>query len=322
MSDFTYIDLRTTAEMLEDAQKSRISNENRVRSATVVVMQYEPVLRRMRDIEKELSDLLVVMYREVVPASVVAWQEATPGVGAHLLARLLGHLGDPRRAAPKFWAESPDGEHGDEANPKRALQDGDPFDRTVGQLWQYCGHGRAARRAKGMSQQDALALGNPRCKMLVHLICDGVVKRGVRGRCLTGKSTFEPKQAKSKVCLHCGAVRSEHDSVGVTEGGVFFLAEKAKYASRVHTAPCSGGYVSAGPGKVVFAKCKHDGHYAEAGDPYQPGHINAIAMRHLGKELLKQLWVAAGEAEDRGHSSRDVHHSPAPSSAREARVAA
>lgn len=282
MRGLSYMDLRTTAEMLEDVQKSRISNANRVESATVSAPLYAAVIGRLRDTEQELSKVLVGMYREVAPASVVSWQEATPGVGAHLLARLLGHLGDPREAQPKFWAESAEGKHGDAESPKRALQDGEPFERTVGQLWQYCGHGRALRPRKGMSQEEAFQLGNPRCKMLVHLIAEGVVKAQVR------------KQG-------------DGSRTALGELGRFYLAEKARYAAKTHSGPCSGGHVSAGPGKVVFAKCKvptgspttHGGRgtsrYAEAGDPYQPGHVNAIALRHLGKKLLQGLWVAAGE---------------------------
>jgi hypothetical protein len=267
-----YMDLRIAAEMLEDAQKTRISQENRVHSETVGARRYEAILRRASETEKELSKILVALYREVAPPGVVAWQEVTPGVGAHLLARLLGHLGDPVRAQPKAWAEKEDGKHGDKDNPKRALVHNEPFERTVGQLWQYCGHGGAGRRRKGMTQDEALALGNPRCKMLTHLISEGIVKAQVR------KREDGSRHAASFL-------------------GRFYLDEKSRYAAKVHSAPCSGGPVSAGPKKVVFAKCKHDGHYAVAGDPYQPGHVNAIALRHLGKRLLQGLWVAASEGD-------------------------
>lgn len=274
-ADVAYLDLRIMAEMYEDHQKSRIAQANRVGSSTVTRWDgYEEYIQSLRALEEKLSRALVQEYKQTVPPGVLQWQEATLGIGGHMLARLLGHLGHPRIAVPKSWVDNAgvaDGEMGTEENPKKALVDGEPFERTVGQLWQYCGHGRAARRSKGMTQEEAFALGNPACKMLVHLIAEAVVKAQVRktddngGRCALG------------------------------DLGEFYLAEKAKYQARTHSGPCPGGYVSAGPGKVVFAKCKVDGHYAEAGDPYSAGHVNLIALRHLGKEILKGLWVATGD---------------------------
>jgi hypothetical protein len=265
-----YLDLRTAAEMFEDVQKTRISQENRVRSATVGAVDYNPVIANLRQTEDLLSKRLVALYKQVAPSGVVEWQQSTLGVGPHLLARLLGHLGHPRMAEPKFWAESIDGEHGDDENPKRAVQDGEPFERMVSQLWQYCGHGEALRRTKGMSQQDAFRLGNPRCKMLVHVISGAVVKAQVR--------------------------KDGEDRIGLAPLGEFYLSEKVRYRERAHAGPCSGGYVAAGPAKVVFAKCKIGDRYADAGDPYSPGHVNSIALRHLGKRVLKELWEAAAVA--------------------------
>jgi hypothetical protein len=34
--------------------------------------------------------------------------------------------------------------------------------------------------------------------------------------------------------------------------------------------------------------------YALKGDPYQPSHVHAMALRHTGKEILKDLWLACG----------------------------
>jgi hypothetical protein len=49
--------------------------------------------------------------------------------------------------------------------------------RSVSQLWSYCGHGDAKRqRARGMSSEDAAAMGNPRAKMLVRLIAESCMK--------------------------------------------------------------------------------------------------------------------------------------------------
>lgn len=279
--------LRTAAEMYADHQKSRIAQEGRVRSATVDPSMFEAYIAAEREQEQALGKQLERLLQTVAPIGVLEWAAVSSGIGDKLLGRLLGHLGHPRLAEPKYWAANPAmaaGEFGDAANPKRKLVAGESFERTVGQLWQYCGHGRADRRRAGMTQDEAFALGNPRCKMLVHLLAESVVKAQVRK---------DPDDAEARIAL--GPL------------GAFYLAEKAKYAVRVHSAPCSGGYVPAGPGKVVFSKCKlapvqtasvtHSVGggvtYAQAGDPFQKGHVNAIALRHLGKEILRQLWLAA-----------------------------
>jgi hypothetical protein len=266
-----YGELRQAAEMYADHQKLRIVTGNRVDSLTVDVADYEPYKLAMEKQEEVLSRQLVRLYRATVPAGVLEWQASTAGVGEHMLARLLGHLGHPRLTTPKHWARNTtiaDGEWGNAENPKRMLVDGEPFLRSFSQLRQFCGHGAPVRRRAGMSQEEAFALGNPGCKMLVHLIAGSVVKAQVR--------------------------RNGDERYATGALGGFYLTTKATYRERSHTGPCSGGYTTAGK-RVVFAKCKVDGHYAVAGDPYSPSHVNAIALRHLGKQILTELFHAAWE---------------------------
>lgn len=90
------------------------------------------------------------------------------GLGEHLVARLLGHLGDPVVATPHRWEG--DGE-------KRQLLADDPFERNVAKLWAYCGHGDPARKkTKGMTKEEAFGLGSPACKMIVHLLAEACVR--------------------------------------------------------------------------------------------------------------------------------------------------
>lgn len=298
--------LRVLAEMYYDHQRTRISQQNRLRSATVAADDLSAYIAAEEASETQLGKQLAALYRNVAPATVVKWADETLGVGDKLLARLLGHLGHPRLAAPLYWVTNPkldESERGTAENPRRALHAAEPFERSIGQLWQYCGHGRAERRRAGMTQEEAMALGSPQLKMLTHLLAESVIKQQVRSK-------------------------NRPAPVPIGPLGAFYLNEKAKYVSRVHTKPCSGGYVSAGPGKVLFAKCKlsaatveskthcpNDAEllplppivnpqpimgsssngkvfYAQAGDPYSPGHINAIAVRHLGKQILRELWLA------------------------------
>ena len=268
-----YAELRQAAEMYADHQRHRIATENAIRSMTVNVADgYLDYATELKDQEERLSKELVRLYRQVAPAGVIAWRKTAKGVGEHMLARLLGQCGHPRLATPQHWARNltiTDDEFGDAENPKRMLVDGEPFLRTLAQFRQYCGHGQAGRRTTGMSQQEAFALGRPACKMLVHLIAEGVVK---------------------------AQVRKDADDVRFPLGplGAVYLDTKARYAERTHTVPCPGGFTSAGS-RVVRARCKHDGQYAEAGDPFSPAHIHAIAMRHLGKAILAELFDAANE---------------------------
>jgi hypothetical protein len=148
--------------------------------------------------------------------------------------------------------------HWEGTGDSRVLVADEPHFRTVSQLWRYCGHGPVKNRnVKG----DAAALaanGSPDAKKLVHLMAEAQVK----GR---------------------GAYRDLYDTV------------KEKYAGQVHAADCEGGFYG-----NLYVKCKVQGEdgkflrYAQAGDPFQKSHVSAIALRRVGKEILKDLWLAAG----------------------------
>lgn len=160
--------LRLFAEMYEDAQKARIGCENRVRSATVDEDLTAASLAALGNAENELKKALGKQYKRTVPPAILEWQEQTRGIGVHLLARLLGVIGHPVLATPHHW----EGEGTD-----RVLVADPPFLRNVAKLWAYCGHGDPSRkRAKGMSAAQAASLGNPRAKMIVHLLAEAVIK--------------------------------------------------------------------------------------------------------------------------------------------------
>jgi len=85
------------------------------------------------------------------------------GIGDKTVARLLGEIGHPIVAFPAHWEEG-----GDDEDEKILVED-EPFIRRVSDLWSYCGHGDPSRkRKKGMTQDDALKLGNPTAKMTVN----------------------------------------------------------------------------------------------------------------------------------------------------------
>lgn len=133
-----WIELRVWAEMLYDAQRARIACTNRIERGGIDSAYFKPQLALLAAAEHEFALSLRECYRRTVPASIRGWQRNAVGIGAPALARLLGHLGDPST-------------------------------RSLRQLWSYCGHGDAERRRrKGMTQDEAKALGSPLCKMIVH----------------------------------------------------------------------------------------------------------------------------------------------------------
>lgn len=175
--------LRILAEQFEDAQKARIACTNRMERGGVDAMQYVDQLQAMKDAEHQWKLQMCRTYRKVVPEPIRLWQQETLGIGEHLLARLLGVVGHPVHAEPKFWAgkgpcqsDGPDACDGHCGG--RHLFKDDPFDRGVSDLWSYCGHGDPNRkRRKGMDADEAAALGNPRAKMLTHLLAVSCMKQ-------------------------------------------------------------------------------------------------------------------------------------------------
>ena len=167
----SYHDLRIHAEAFWDVQEFRKSIHNKVRSETTDTDAVTAGLKAIEESEKMFGKAMVASYRAVAGPNVRAWQKASLGIGEHLLARLLGVIGDPYVASPMHWEAGPEG--GD----KRVLVPDQPYIRNVAKLWSYCGYGDPARkRVKGMSADQAMALGNPRAKVILHLIAEACVK--------------------------------------------------------------------------------------------------------------------------------------------------
>jgi hypothetical protein len=247
----SYQELRMWAEAFADAQEARVAFENKERSGDVEMeaSSFGEVVALYKEAEKRLERELVDCYRMTVPAGVREWQEKTAGIGEHTLARLLGITGDPRAADPRHWEGT---------GTERHLVDDPPHERTIGQLWQYAGHGSPKNRDVKGNAAALMANGQPDAKKLVHLLAQSQVKSNAKGG--TG-------------------YRHVYDEA------------KARYAEKVHSGDCPGGFSGA-----LYVKCKTGpgGAYAKAGDPYQKSHLHAIALRLTGKEILRDLWLACG----------------------------
>lgn len=165
--------LRVAAEIFNDYQQFRIAATNRAERGGVPPEEFADLLDGLKAQEHELAKVLRGHYRAAVPERVRAFQARAIGLGEHTFARLLGLLGDPRIAHPWHWEVDADG--------KRVGTDpvaDPPYERSVSQLWSYCGVGDAKRkRRSGMSATEAAACGSPRLRSLMYVIAEGCVKQ-------------------------------------------------------------------------------------------------------------------------------------------------
>lgn len=257
---FNPASLRFLAESYFDFQKTRIANSNRRKRLQRVQdrdqVMFEGIVEETLRVEKDIESALIAQYRRDVPQGIVAWQKRTPGLGETLIARLIGHLGHPRIATPKHWVVTAEYEDAPTTD-KRYLAEGEPYERSVAQLWAFCGVGdpMMVRRAK-MSQDDLFACGSPVLKMLIHEIAE-----------LSVRFNGEPDKNGRKRAL--SPYRATYDAM------------REKYADRVHATPC--------------VRCGPKGHPAPEGSPWKPSHQHAAALRKVKKEILRDLWEVADE---------------------------
>lgn len=149
-SDLAY--LADLAKMLDDLERVRIMNANRIGAHEREFGSSPPHLQvlqeRLAAVEHETVLELQRAWRR---HPLAAWAKGYVGLGEKSIARLIGTIGDP--------GERP----------------------NVAKLWAYCGHGNPnLKRAKGMTQEQAFALGNPAAKKQVYLIATCMLKAGNR----------------------------------------------------------------------------------------------------------------------------------------------
>lgn len=245
-----WLELRLAAELFARAQVERIAVTNTIRRAekggNLPAEWMEPHAKALEATEKDAEKTLAAVYKRVVPECIRQWQENTVGIGAHNLARLLGTTGDPLVAFPHHW----EGE-----GKKRILVADEPFLRSVGQLWQFCGHGAPQRRVRGMTAAEAMALGNPHAKMLVHMMAD---------TCMRMNGVPDKKERKR--------ARSPYRDL--------YEAVKFSVEDKVHTVECQRCTPKNKPPAAV-------------GTPWKDAHRHNHALRVVGKTILRDLWVAA-----------------------------
>lgn len=298
--------LRTLAGALDDAQQARIAIANKLRRYP----QLDLLADGPQAAEDGLAKALRLHYRKTVPKPIREWQKANGGIGEHLTARLLGQIGHPVVATPSHWEGT---------GAKRVLVEDPAFNRTMRQLWQYAGHGdpERSRRVKGATAEQVAAAGQPKAKMVLHLIAECAIKQPGRrwtpergGHWATdtepGGDAHRPRESHP---VHGAApgtnlddahrLAESHGSGGVVEpsphaheesdshslDGVWkyravYEMARTRYTDRTHVAPC--------------VRCGPSGKPAAEGSPWSLSHQHAAALRLVGKEILRDLWAVAG----------------------------
>lgn len=140
--------LRDLSRLLDDLERVRIMNSNRIgayeREFGTAPPYYTDIQEQIRSIEHQT---VLELQREWRRHPLAPWAKTIPGAGEKLMARLIACTGDP--------AERP----------------------NVAKFWQYCGHGNPhLKRRKGMTQDEAFALGNPEAKKRAYLLGAQFVK--------------------------------------------------------------------------------------------------------------------------------------------------
>jgi hypothetical protein len=189
--------------LLDDLESLRIRNNNRVGATKRRGIIPDPFVVEISDQVKGLEDQIVKQLIETATREfgpLFAWADSYRGLGKKSLARLLAAIGDPATGTTGHW-EDLEGEKGQEV--KRIWVIDDTYERSVSQLWSYCGHGAPGRRTKNMSQEDALRLGNPHAKKQVWQITTGMLKAGNRAYYDARREQTKDK-LHDTTCIRCG----------------------------------------------------------------------------------------------------------------------
>lgn len=143
--------IRHMGRTLDDIEKLRIQHQLRrlafERETGMPAHALMETEARLAAIEHEAELELVRLWRK---HPLAPWAKNIRGVGEKSIARLFAEIGDP--------ADRP----------------------NVAKLWSYCGLNPDRQRRKGMSQEEALACGNPRARKQLWLIATRMLMSGNR----------------------------------------------------------------------------------------------------------------------------------------------
>jgi hypothetical protein len=293
--------LALAADVVDDLEKVRIANENRLRQLTRTetdkdgeergfgLTEDHPDVARLSALVDMLGQAehqaVLNLQRLMRKHPLGPWIKATAGVGEKQAARLLAVIGDPyiRPELVRDGVVEP-------ARPRR-----------VSELWAYCGYhvlpaGYAiddtqSRSASGTDfsadhgEADAqkAGVGGEQAGHSDHNLSDFPRQRvGVAPKRRRGTRTNWSTTAKTRTFLIAESCIKHRQS----PFRAVYDATREKYADAVHAMPC--------------ARCGPSGKPAPAASPLSDGHKHARAMRAVSKEILKALWREARRIHEGG----------------------
>ena len=272
---FASVDIQILADILDDVERIRIANENRVRQHTRDVPDADGGLRggmvpmddrsiqgltTLIDIIADAEHQAELMMKRAIRRHVLgSWIRTTVGIGEKQGARLLAAIGDP------YW--------------------NDLYDRprTVSELWAYCGYSVIKLPATdhcSSETQCGLVGGGGTASDPGHDVREtqrhtaGVAQFRAKGT----KVNWSPAARMRAHLVAESCIKQSHSPYRVV-----YDAGRAKYADAIHMTPCR--------------RCGPAGNPAATGTPLSAGHQHARALRLVAKEILRDLWVQA----------RDIH---------------
>jgi hypothetical protein len=252
--------LALAADVLDDAERTRIANENRLRQLTRTetdadgeergfgldeshpdVARLAALVEALKSIEHQATLNLNRLMRKH-PLGV--WGKQQKGVGEKQFARLLAVIGDP------YW---------------NTLHD---RPRTVSELWAYCGlHTLPVGHSRDDAQRSA-AGGSATPASGDHACLDAhgcvVAARRAKGQKANWSTTAKTRAYLIAESMLKAGNRETYDT------------RKAATKERVHAVPC--------------APCGPKGKPAAGGSPWSLKHRHVDAMRIQSKALLRDLW--------------------------------
>lgn len=269
--------IRDLGRTLDDVERARIQVGNRIAAISrgeevVYDGQVPPAVLASFDLLVSAEEEIVKeMERTWRKHPLYGWSRNVPGVGDKLISRLLAEIGDPT-LRPVGHFEEPDN-----ARRKFVVDGYEP--RSLSQLLAYTGHGdparrkRASRNGSGMSQAEALRLGNPVAKKRLFLIA----KAGTQHMCPACKENSR-------------RVKAERKAAGMSQAEIGrYIPPAAEGCVCAVTHPLRFAYDSA---RAKYSIRTHD-EGVRVGQLWADAHIKAAALRYTGKVFLKMLHAAA-----------------------------
>jgi hypothetical protein len=205
--------LGLAAAVLDDIERVRIANANRLRILTKTTPDEDGVMRGFAittedkkqyqhvinletlnlKLAQDEEDAIKNLERVMKENPLYPWVQKQKGMGTKQVARLLATFGDPYLFI-----------HHSDPEDRNSPLVGEP--RLFSELRSYCGHGDATRRKfKGMSQAQALACGNKDAKKRLWGISGSVLKaQGEWAHFYYDRREKTEGKIHERDCVRCG----------------------------------------------------------------------------------------------------------------------